>query len=97
MKFLLLGQPDLPSSPHSGGVGISNSTGETNLGVRRKVLLGILQHCQQGRHIYRLEDEEEYSIADKLPKRDTNLKGRGIHAGNAGWSLLEDLQESVRS
>ena len=35
--------------------------------MRRKVLLGILQHCQQGGHIYRLEDEEEYSIADKLP------------------------------
>ena len=67
IEFLLLGQQDLPSSPHGGGVGISNGTGETDLGVRGKVLLRVLQHCQQGRHIHRLEggkDEEERSIAD---------------------------------
>ena len=67
IKFLLLGQQDLSSSPHGGGVRISDGTGETNLGVRGEVLLRVLQHCQQGWHIHRLEEgkeEEEHSIAD---------------------------------
>ena len=67
IKFLLLGQQDLSSSPHGGGVRISDGTGETDLGVRGEVLLRVLQHCQQGWHTHRLEEgkeEEEHSIAD---------------------------------